>query len=223
MTSVTIPNSLISIGSNAFEGCRDLTFLTIGSGVKTIGQKAFASCKALENVYCLAETVPSIGYYHTWYNWISTTDAFQDSYIEYATLHVPSASVESYRAVEPWKSFKSIVALNDEDILELEVKKCATPTIAIVDGELTFSCETEGVEYAYEITTEDVKKGYSDKVKLSGTYKVTVYATKEGWENSDMANMEFTLGADGDVCDVNKDGAVDVADIATIITKMSGK
>lgn len=114
------------------------------------------------------------------------------------------------------------MALSGEDTQELEEKKCATPTIAIVDGELTFSCETEGAEYAYEITSADVKKGYSDKVKLSGTYKVAVYATKQGYDNSDVATLEFTLGTGGEVCDVNKDGAVDVADIATIISEMAG-
>ncbi len=100
-------------------------------------------------------------------------------------------------------------------------KKCATPTIAFVDGKLTFSCETEDVEFTYEVTNTDVKKGNGNEVTIGGTYKVSVYATKAGYDDSDVATLEFTLGAGGKVCDVNKDGAVDVADIATIISKMA--
>ena len=143
-----------------------------------------------------------------------------DSLIEYATLHVPSESVEAYKAKAPWSSFRYIVAIEDESP---SVEKCATPTIAFVDGKLTFSCETEGVDYSYEIKSDYNVKGLGSEVLPVCLCTVSVYATKEGWENSDTATMEFTLGADGEVCDVNKDGVVDVADIATIIDRMAGK
>ena len=68
-------------------------------------------------------------------------DAFQDSYIEFAILHVPAVSVEAYRAVEPWKNFKNIVALNGEEIPDPQ--KCSTPTISFIDGKLVFDSETE--------------------------------------------------------------------------------
>ena len=210
LISVTIPNSVTSIGGSTFYGCSGLTSVTIGSGVKNIGNLTFASCKKLTYVYCLAENVPS-----------TSTDAFKESLIEYATLHVPSASIDSYRAKEPWKNFGNIVGLNGEECPDSQ--KCATPTITFVDGELVFSCETEGVDYVSEVTSKEMKKYYESRVKIGGTYKVTVYATKAGWENSDVATLEFTLGAGDEVCDVNKDGVVDVADIATIISKMAGK
>ena len=120
-----------------------------------------------------------------------------------------------------WRYFGTIVGIEGGGIAE--TPKCATPTIAFAGGELTFSCETEGVEYVSEVTTAETGKYYSDKVKIGGTYKVTVYATKAGYDNSDVATLEFTLGPGGEVCDVNGDGTVDVADIATIITRMAGK
>ena len=220
LISVTIPNSVTSIGEHTFSYCKGLTSVTIGNGIKSIGSQAFASCMELTDVYCLAEEVPTMKDS----NGKNVTDAFQDSYIEYATLHVPTASVDAYREKEPWKSFGNIVSLTGEDIPdEPEVKKCATPTIAFVNGELVFNCETEGVEYVSEVTSAETKKYYESKVKIGGTYKVTVYATKTGWDNSDVTTMEFTLGTGGEVCDVNKDGAVDVADIATIISKMAAQ
>ena len=43
------------------------------------------------------------------------SDAFYGSYPENATLHVPAASIDSYKATEPWSSFGKIVALTPEE------------------------------------------------------------------------------------------------------------
>ena len=40
----------------------------------------------------------------------------QNSYIEYVTLHVPYASIDAYKAVNPWKNFKSIVEMKLGDV-----------------------------------------------------------------------------------------------------------
>ena len=100
-----------------------------------------------------------------------------------------------------------------------EEKKCATPTITFADGKLMFNCETEDVEYAYEITSADVKKGNASKVKIDGKLKVSVYAMKEGYEDSEVAIKDIELSA-GAVGDVNGDGVIDVSDyigVANII------
>jgi hypothetical protein len=89
-----------SIGKQAFYGCSGLTSASIGDGIKTIGSIAFASCAELTDVYCYAENVPT-----------TNTDAFSDSYIEHATLHVPAASVNSYSSREPWSNFGTIVPI----------------------------------------------------------------------------------------------------------------
>ena len=49
ITSITLPASVVSIGNNAFQGCSNLTSVSM-PGVITIGQNAFASCTALTSV-----------------------------------------------------------------------------------------------------------------------------------------------------------------------------
>jgi hypothetical protein len=46
----TIPNSVTSIGDEAFLGCRGLTSVTIGNSVTSIGDEAFAGCDGLTSV-----------------------------------------------------------------------------------------------------------------------------------------------------------------------------
>ena len=176
LTSVTIPNSVTSIGSSAFSNCSKLTSITIGNGIKNIYGSAFASCPELTDVTCYAENVPS-----------TYTDAFKDSYIEYATLHVPASAVNAYKAADPWKNFKSIVATDGTTPETPETPKCEKPTISYVNGQLKMSCATEGVEYVTDITDADIKKHYDATISLTATYTISVYATKTGYDNSETA------------------------------------
>ena len=70
--------------------------------MKSIGNGTFGDCSELLDVYCYAEKVPS-----------TESDAFEGSYPEYVTLHVPDASIESYKSKAPWSKFGNIVALTE--------------------------------------------------------------------------------------------------------------
>ncbi len=173
LTSVTIPNSVTSIGDDAFYGCSGLTSVTIGSAVKNIYYSAFARCSDLTDVYCYAEKVPS-----------TSSDTFQDSYIEYATLHVPEASIDLYKSESPWNQFKNIVAIGGDSP---ETKTCSKPTIRYKNGKLSFACETEGATFRYNIADDDIKSGTSSQIQLTATYTITVHASKAGYKDSETA------------------------------------
>lgn len=236
LTSVTIPNSVKSIGSFAFYACTKLSSIIIGKAVTSIGQQsfyycssltsitipysvthiysfAFGKCSGLTDIYCKADKVAAkIGEEGIY----ASDDAFEDvgcgGGYSLITLHVPKASVEAFHAVYPWSYFKNVVPMNDDD--ELSFTKCATPIIRYADGILNFTCETEGAEFVSNVTTEDVKTYYDASVTLSHKYTVSVYATKAGYENSDVTTREIVIGNGQSMLfgDLNKDGKVNVAD-----------
>ncbi len=185
LTSVTIPNSVTSIGGWAFRDCDGLTSVTIPNSVTSIGYRAFATCSELLDVYCYAEKVPSTEY-----------DAFEGSYPKYATLHVPDASIESYKATSPWWSFGKIVGLSGE---ETQMEKCATPVVTYAEGKLSFSCETTGSEFITNVVAEDAKKYYDAEIEFSATYNIEVFATKANCENSDTVSVALVWVENGEV------------------------
>jgi len=61
LTSVTIPNSVTSIGNNAFYYCSGLTSLEIPNSVTSIEERAFSGCTGLTSV-TIPNSVTRIGY-----------------------------------------------------------------------------------------------------------------------------------------------------------------
>ena len=217
LTSVTIGNGVTTIGGETFKDCKNLTSVIIGSSITTIGGRSFGNCEKLTDVYCYAETVPTT-HSETFYN---------RTPIENATLHVPATSVENYKNAAPWSDFGSIVALNGT-IEPVIIPKCETPTISFVDDKLTFTCNTDGVEYISQITASDAKNYYDNNIVLTKKYTVSVYASKEGYENSDTVTKEITIGGNGGEGggvpgDANGDGVINAADIVTLVNIIMGE
>ena len=110
LTSITIPNSITNIGDYAFYNDLGLTSLTIPSSVTNIGISAFYGCSKLLDVYCLSETPPA-----------TSSNTFQTTVVEKATLHVPSSSISAYSGEAPWSIFSSIEPiLNKFDLVDGE-------------------------------------------------------------------------------------------------------
>ena len=209
LTSITIPNSVKSIGYYAFNSCTGLTSIIIPNSVTSIDNYALANCENLTDVYCLATNVPTTKSY-----------AFSGSYPEYMTLHVPAEAINSYKTKVPWSTFGNIVAL-DGEIVEPEVKVCATPTISYNNGKLSFECETEGAEFVTEVTSNDFNKFYDSEINFSATYNISVYATATGYDNSDTVNATLCWIE----CDCDADdntGIINIPAKVVLVTSNNG-
>ena len=66
-------------------------------------------------------------------------------------------------------------------------EKCTKPTIRYHNGKLIYYCDTEGAMCQSTITDTDIKSYSSNEVQLTATYNINVYATKSGYDNSDVA------------------------------------
>ncbi len=128
ISSIVIPDQVVSIGAQAFMFCCNLQDVTIGSSVASIGERAFnftgienlvlpASVATisehafsysfnLKSVVCKA-IIPPVA--ENVFDGNQYSDDDQDKVYHEATLFVPNESIEAYRAHEEWGKFTHIV------------------------------------------------------------------------------------------------------------------
>ena len=204
LTSVTIPNSVTSIEGSAFSDCSSLSSVTIGSGVTSIGGDAFKGCTSLTTVKSYIEEPFNIS-------------KFENDTYRQGTLYVPKGTKDLYIRFDGWREFLKIEEMEKEPAPN---GQCATPAIIVLGSRFKFQCETPGAEFTSSLTTEENFTG--DEVVMDNdkiTYTLTVYATAPGYDQSSPAKYRFAINKK----DVNQDGNIDVADIATVIDAMAAQ
>ena len=175
LQNFTVGDGVTKFGDWAFSGCSSLKKLSFGSQLKTIGKEAFSDCVAVTEITSKATTPPTCG-----------SMALDDINKWECTLNIPKGCSAAYQAAEQWKEFFFITEGEEGEPVVPE-KVCATPTIAYINGELVFESETEDVVYHSTITDTDIKSYETNKVQLNVTYNISVYATKEGYKDSEVA------------------------------------
>ncbi len=132
-TEYTIPNSVTTIGYNAFRECSSLTSVTIPNSVTTIGECAFYWSEVLNSITCYAVTPPECV-------WSVFRGISQD-----AKVYVPASALVDYQSAEVWKDMlllpiaADVTPMDDENPIVTPTDQDVTITWAITDGTDTYT------------------------------------------------------------------------------------
>lgn len=168
---ITISNKVTILCG--FIHCQNISDLTIPSSVNTV--MSLNDCNSLKTIRCLNQVPPSVKSY----SFVSN-----NTYIN-SVLYVPVGSIEQYKNDEKWGKFFNILGADE---VNNENYKCSTPSIYYNNGVLSFISQTSNVIFHSTITNNDIKSYIGDSIDLNVTYDISVYASKAGYENSDVAH-----------------------------------
>lgn len=162
ITSVTLPNSVETIGKQAFGLCASLTCVKMGSGVKEIMSKAFFPDAKLTTIYIDAVEPPVIA-----------ADALMNNPAS-LTLYVPEGSVEKYMEAETWKTIGTIKTADDMVTVTEIVVTPATANVAEM-GTLQLTATVYPAEAEQKVAWSS-----SDKSVASVSVNGEVFGVKSG-------------------------------------------
>ena len=173
LQSFKIGDGVTTFGDWAFSGCSSLKSLSFGTQLKSIGKEAFSDCISVTEITSKSATPP-----------LCDTQALDDINKWNCKLYVPKGCITSYQAANQWKDFFFIEEGGDNGN-NPDNKKCAKPTIEYSKGMLSFNSDTNGVEFVSTISDSDITSYTTNTIQLGVTYNISVYATKDGYENSE--------------------------------------
>lgn len=135
VSSIIVPNTVTTIGDEAFKRCSSLTTLVLGSGVTSIGEEALGKCENLTDVTIFA-TIPPTVKDNKLFSSASKTEEFSLN----AKLHVPAGCEAAYAAADGWKVFLQCKGISEDAATSISSVKNVTGTVAeryTLDGRRT--------------------------------------------------------------------------------------
>ena len=197
ITSVEIPESIVTIETSAFGMCSDLSTITLPSTITSIPGYAFSQC-AIEALYCYAVTPPTLA--------DNAFSAKTSDYMTNAVLYVPAGSVDAYKnsGQYQWPYYFANIQPMEGGEIEEEVNVTINLTSTTTEGDLSAY-----VTVAYE-ETEDGIEGEAEFVSNSfnATFLVPTVINitpKEGYK----ANVSSTQASESVILTAPAEGTTE--------------
>ena len=187
LTSITIPDSVTSIGREAFMGCGNLTGITIPDGVTSIGNYAFDSCAGLTGI-TIPSSVTSIGDQAFGYYYGSLAEGF--------TITGYSCSAAETYANENGIPFIAVSEniITDESVSEITEQtytgNAITPAVTVTVNGTTLTAGTD-----YSVSYANNTNAGTASVTVTGIGDYTGTVTKEFTINPKSVTPDVTLSA----------------------------
>ena len=195
LASVTLPNSVASIGDDAFEYCHELSSIMIPESVKSIGSASFLDCKGLTSVTNLSKTPQEIE---------------KNTFTTFGDLHVLPGCKAAYEAADYWKNFNII---EDAVILTPEMIMDMIDAIGNVEHSNVCKAKIDDARSAYDALTKEQQalvKNYATLLKAEDIYsKIDVTGITNVNTNTAVKNGKYIVNGkiqiirNGKIYDVN--------------------
>lgn len=171
---LSIPEGVVSIGQEAFAGCKMLEGVVFPESMETIRQRAFAECFGIGSIVCRGTMPPRI-----------EREAFDGVARDNFTVEVPVSAVASYQTAQGWCEFKRIAA--HHELTCRPSVACALST----EHKQTITVQAEG---EWEVAS---KPSWCDVSPMSGNKKtevtLTIKAMAKGSGNDRNGKVVFRL------------------------------
>lgn len=100
VSSIIVPNTVTTIGEDAFKSCNSLKTLTLGAGVTSVGEDALQNNENLTDVTIFATNPPMVDK-----RLFPVEKNHPEKTPWNAKLHVPAGCKAAYAAADGWKDF----------------------------------------------------------------------------------------------------------------------
>lgn len=130
MGTLDFPQDVISIGQEAFYGCRSIEGINFPAGLESVGSGAFLDCFGIGSIVCKGTIPPYV-----------QDGAFDGVSKDNFTLEVPESAIQQYQATPGWNDFKRIAAHRElvcrPSIANAINTKCTRTLVIDAEGDWT--------------------------------------------------------------------------------------
>lgn len=159
ITSLTLPDGVVTMGPYSVFGCSGLKEITFGTSLANIGNSAFGYTDALRTVTCRG-TAPAAG------------AVFTDATYAYGKLLVPAGAVDAYKMADGWKEFTDIQT-NAVDMTAAD-----SASVIMADGTVKVECGSNVPVAIYDVSGRCLHRGCGS-VSIAAD-RGTVYLVRVG-------------------------------------------